>query len=108
MVFAVQCPNAKCHKYMLVEEHDRNKIVACLLCKTPIKVGSTPPPPKRNTRLPPPGLPSLGRSAEPSLGPPAVPPRLGSLVTFPPLKSVSAYRDSLKNGAITFASPAWL
>ncbi len=39
MVFAVQCPNPKCRKYMLVEEHDRNKIVACLLCKTAIKVG---------------------------------------------------------------------
>lgn len=25
---------------MLVEDHDRNKVVACLLCKTPIKVGS--------------------------------------------------------------------
>jgi len=24
-VFAVQCPNAKCRKYMLVEEYDRNK-----------------------------------------------------------------------------------
>jgi hypothetical protein len=39
MVFAVQCPNPKCRKYMLVEEHDRNKIVSCLLCKTAIKVG---------------------------------------------------------------------
>ncbi|HLJ94283.1 MAG TPA: hypothetical protein VKU02_13935 [Gemmataceae bacterium] len=44
MVFAVQCPNAKCRKYMLVEDHDRNKIVACLLCKTPIKVGGGPAP----------------------------------------------------------------
>jgi hypothetical protein len=26
---------------MLVEEHDRNKIVPCLLCKTPIRVGGT-------------------------------------------------------------------
>jgi hypothetical protein len=43
MVFAVQCPNPKCRKYMLVEEHDRNKIVPCLLCKTPIKVGGTVP-----------------------------------------------------------------
>jgi hypothetical protein len=39
MVFAVQCPNAKCRKFMLVEEHDRNKVVHCLLCKTAIKVG---------------------------------------------------------------------
>jgi hypothetical protein len=54
MVFAVQCPNAKCRKYMLVEEQDRNKVVACLLCKTSIRVGSgasrsskpTPPPRK--------------------------------------------------------------
>ena len=53
-VFAVQCPNPKCKKYMLVEEHDRNKVVPCLLCKTPIRVGgapargrkSTPPPPQ--------------------------------------------------------------
>jgi hypothetical protein len=42
MVFAVQCPNAKCRKYMLVEDHDRNKVVNCLLCKTPIRVGSGP------------------------------------------------------------------
>jgi hypothetical protein len=42
MVFAVQCPNAKCRKYMLVEDHDRNKVVACLLCKAPIKVGGGP------------------------------------------------------------------
>ncbi len=39
MVFAVQCPNAKCKKFMLVEDHQRNQIVACLLCKTPIRVG---------------------------------------------------------------------
>ena len=43
MVFAVQCPNAKCRKYMLVEEHDRGKVVACLLCKTAIKVGDRSP-----------------------------------------------------------------
>ena len=42
MVFAVQCPNPKCRKYMLVEDEDRNKLVACLLCKTSIKVGSGP------------------------------------------------------------------
>jgi hypothetical protein len=52
-VFAVQCPNAKCRKYMLVEDHDRGKVVACLLCKTTIKVGGasaqprTPAPPTR-------------------------------------------------------------
>jgi hypothetical protein len=39
MVFAVQCPNPKCRKYMLVEDHDLGKIVSCLLCKTAIKVG---------------------------------------------------------------------
>lgn len=39
MVFAVQCPNAKCRKFMLVEEHDRSKVVHCLLCKTAIRVG---------------------------------------------------------------------
>ena len=38
-VFAVQCPNAKCKKYMLVEAHDRGKVVACLICKTAIRVG---------------------------------------------------------------------
>jgi hypothetical protein len=59
MVFAVRCPNAKCRKYMLVEDHDRNKIVNCLLCKTPIKVGGGPPqrssPP--TSKGPPRGLP---------------------------------------------------
>jgi ribosomal protein S27E len=39
MVFAVQCPNPKCRKYQLVEEHDRNKVVHCLLCKTAIRIG---------------------------------------------------------------------
>jgi hypothetical protein len=51
-VFAVQCPNPKCRKFMLVEEHDRNKVVPCLLCKTPIRVGSIPPP--RSSRATPP------------------------------------------------------
>ena len=50
MVFAVQCPNPKCKKYMLVEDHDRGKVVACLLCKASIKVGggsaSSKPAPK--------------------------------------------------------------
>jgi hypothetical protein len=27
---------------MLVEEHDRGNVVACLLCKTPIRVGGAP------------------------------------------------------------------
>jgi hypothetical protein len=39
MVFAVQCPNVKCRKFMLVEDHERDKVVLCLLCKTPIKLG---------------------------------------------------------------------
>jgi hypothetical protein len=39
MVFAVQCPEPKCRKYMLVEEHERGKVVPCLICKTPIRVG---------------------------------------------------------------------
>lgn len=42
MVFAVQCPEPKCRKYMLVEEHDRGTVVACLICKTPIRVGAGP------------------------------------------------------------------
>jgi hypothetical protein len=55
MVFAVQCPNAKCRKFMLVEKEDRNKVVACLLCKTPIRVGgaTTPPPVVRKPTPPP-------------------------------------------------------
>jgi len=44
-VFAVQCPNPRCRKFMLVEEHDCNNVVSCLLCKTPIRVG--PPPSSR-------------------------------------------------------------
>jgi hypothetical protein len=51
MVFAVQCPNPKCKKYQLVEEHERNKVVACLICKAAIKVGGgskpRPAPPAR-------------------------------------------------------------
>jgi hypothetical protein len=38
-VFAVQCPNPKCRKYMLVEEHDRGKEIPCLICKTVIRIG---------------------------------------------------------------------
>ena len=40
MVFAVQCPNQKCSKYMLVEDEQRGKVVACLICKGPIRAGS--------------------------------------------------------------------
>ncbi len=43
-VFAVQCPNPRCRKFMLVEAHDRGNVVACLLCKTPIRVGGAPAP----------------------------------------------------------------
>lgn len=40
---------------MLVEDHDRNKIVACLLCKTAIRVGSAPlEQPSRTSRPTPP------------------------------------------------------
>lgn len=53
MVFAVQCPNPKCRKYQLVEDHDRGKVVNCLLCKTAIRVGGTPAPPQPNPNLPP-------------------------------------------------------
>jgi hypothetical protein len=42
-VFAVQCPNPKCRKYMLVEEQERGRVVNCLLCKTPIRTGGSPP-----------------------------------------------------------------
>jgi hypothetical protein len=41
MVFAVQCPEPKCRKYMLVEEHERGKVVPCLICKTPIRAGDS-------------------------------------------------------------------
>ena len=56
MVFAVQCPNPKCRKFMLVEERDRNRVVPCLLCKTPIRVGA-PPAQERPARPAPPPLP---------------------------------------------------
>jgi hypothetical protein len=54
MVFAVQCPNPNCRKYMLVEEHDRNKVVACLLCRTAIKVtgGQAPAGASKKTPMP--------------------------------------------------------
>jgi hypothetical protein len=41
-VFAVQCPNPRCRKFMLVEDRDRGQVVTCLLCKTPIRVGGKP------------------------------------------------------------------
>jgi hypothetical protein len=43
MVFAVQCPEPGCRKFMLVEEHDRGNVVPCLICKTPIRVGGQLP-----------------------------------------------------------------
>jgi hypothetical protein len=58
MVFAVQCPSPKCRKFMLVEDRDLNQVVPCLLCKTPIKVGSpaapAPAPPSAADPLTPP------------------------------------------------------
>lgn len=57
MVFAVQCPNPKCRKYMLIEEKDRDATVNCLICKSPIRLGKsrkdtngkkrTTPPPRK-------------------------------------------------------------
>lgn len=44
-IFAVQCPNPKCRKFMLVEEHQRGQVVACLICKGQIKVGGAAPAP---------------------------------------------------------------
>ncbi len=41
-VFAVQCPNPTCRKFMLVEARDRGNVVPCLICKTPIRVGAAP------------------------------------------------------------------
>jgi hypothetical protein len=56
MVFAVQCPNPSCKKYQLVEEHDRGKVVNCLLCKAAIRVGggnpAAPQPPASKPRQP--------------------------------------------------------
>jgi hypothetical protein len=57
MVFAVQCPNPKCRKFMLVEEHEQNTVVACLLCKTDIRVGGAAPPEKTKPPRPAPNLP---------------------------------------------------
>lgn len=38
MVVAVRCPNQKCRKFMLVEDKDQGTVVACLICKQPVKV----------------------------------------------------------------------
>jgi hypothetical protein len=54
MVFAVQCPNPKCRKFMLVEDRDLHQVVPCLLCKTPIKVGGPAPAPVATPAKPPP------------------------------------------------------
>jgi hypothetical protein len=60
MVIAVRCPEDKCRKYQLVEDADRGKVVACLICKASIRVpaaGASPPPPaapvQKATLLPP-------------------------------------------------------
>jgi hypothetical protein len=41
-VLAVQCPNPKCRKFMLVEQRDCGNVVTCMICKTPIRVGAPP------------------------------------------------------------------
>lgn len=38
----VQCPNAACRKYNLVEEAG---VAACLLCRAPLPASEPPPPP---------------------------------------------------------------
>jgi hypothetical protein len=59
MVIAVRCPEEKCRKYQLVEDADRGKVVACLICKATIRVPaagaspSPPPPVQKATPLPP-------------------------------------------------------
>jgi hypothetical protein len=40
MVFAVQCPNPNCRKFMLVEERERT--IVCLLCKVPFHIDVEP------------------------------------------------------------------
>ncbi len=52
MVFAVQCPNPKCKKFMLVEDHQQGKVVLCLLCKAAIKVGAAAPISSKRTPMP--------------------------------------------------------
>ena len=54
MVFAVQCPNPKCRKFMLVEDSDLSKVIPCLLCKTAIKVAGPPPTQAAGAAPPPP------------------------------------------------------
>lgn len=39
---------------MLVEDHDRGKVVACLLCKAPIRLGGNQTPPPTGRPGPPP------------------------------------------------------
>ncbi len=46
MVFAVRCPNPQCMKYMLVEDHLKDKPINCLICKALIKLGPVNSPPK--------------------------------------------------------------
>ena len=58
MVFAARCPAQNCRKYMLVEESDRGKVVACLICRTPIKVPTAAG-----------GPPAPGPAPKPSAGP---------------------------------------
>ena len=41
MVAAVRCPS--CRKYMLVEPADRGRVVACLACKSPVRVPELEP-----------------------------------------------------------------
>jgi hypothetical protein len=52
MVFAVQCPNPKCRKYQLVEDHERGKVVHCLLCKTAIRTAAPRPSDKGQAQPP--------------------------------------------------------
>ena len=57
MVIAVRCPEEKCRKYQLVEDADRGKVVACLICKASIRVPAagaspSPPPVQKATALP--------------------------------------------------------
>lgn len=38
MPFIVQCPDAACRKFMLLEDDQREETVACLVCKKPFDV----------------------------------------------------------------------
>ena len=51
MVVATRCPNPACKKYQLIEDADRGKSIACLICKQPIKVPA-------DTAIPPASKPS--------------------------------------------------